>query len=60
MNYNQYNNSGKYPEWKKYIPYYKYIILGIFLIILLVMTFFQIRPEEVGVITRFGKYIRQE
>ena len=60
MIYNQYNNSGKYPEWKKYIPYYKYIILGIFLIILLVMTFFQIRPEEVGVITRFGKYIRQE
>jgi membrane protease subunit HflK len=24
------------------------------------MTFYQIRPEEVGVITRFGKYVRKE
>jgi membrane protease subunit HflK len=29
-------------------------------IILLWTTFYQIRPEEVGVITRFGKYVRKE
>jgi len=28
--------------------------------VLLWTTFFQVRPEEVGVITRFGKYIRKE
>ncbi|MCX6301018.1 MAG: FtsH protease activity modulator HflK [Bacteroidia bacterium] len=40
--------------------YSKYILASIVLIILLWMTFFQVRPEEVGVITRFGRYIRQE
>ena len=60
MEYNQFNYAKKPPDWKKYMTYYKYILAGIILIILLWMTFFQVRPEEVGVITRFGKYIRQE
>ncbi len=30
------------------------------MIMLLWMTFYQIRPEEVGVITRFGRYVRKE
>lgn len=60
MNYNQFNKPGELPDLRKYIPYFKYVIFGIFLVILLLMTFFQIRPEEVGVITRFGKYIRAE
>lgn len=34
------------------------IIIGLLLIILLFGSFFQIDPEEVGVITRFGKYVR--
>ena len=42
------------------MPYFKYVLYGLALIILLWMTFFQVRPEEVGVITRFGKYVRQE
>jgi membrane protease subunit HflK len=60
MKDNQFNYANKPPDWKKYMIYYKYILAGIVLIILLWMTFFQVRPEEVGVITRFGRYIRQE
>ncbi|MFH0843235.1 MAG: FtsH protease activity modulator HflK [Bacteroidota bacterium] len=56
----EYDSFIKRSDWKKYIPVIKYTLLGIALIILLWMTFFQVRPEEVGVITRFGKYIRQE
>jgi membrane protease subunit HflK len=60
MDFNQYYNNRKPPGWKKYMPYYKYAVISIFMVVLLLMTFFQIRPEEVGVITRFGKYIRKE
>jgi modulator of FtsH protease HflK len=48
------------PAWKKYLSYFKYFLLLLLLIILLSSTFFQVRPEEVGVITRFGKYNRTE
>ena len=60
MEYYNFGPAGKPPDWKKYLPYYKYIISAIVLGVLLLMTFFQVRPEEVGVITRFGKYIRTE
>jgi len=60
MNYYQSNTSGKSPGWQRYIPYYKYAAIGIIMVLLLLMTFFQIRPEAAGVITRFGKYIRTE
>jgi membrane protease subunit HflK len=60
MEDNQFSYARKPQDWKKYMFYYKYILAGIVLIILLWMTFFQVRPEEVGVITRFGRYIRQE
>jgi membrane protease subunit HflK len=60
MEDNNFSSFIKPPDWKKYIPIIKYTFLGIVLLILLWMTFFQVRPEEVGVITRFGKYIRQE
>jgi membrane protease subunit HflK len=56
----QFRRSNRPPEWNRYIPYFKYSLYGLILIILLWMTFFQVRPEEVGVITRFGKYVRQE
>jgi len=46
-------------EWKKYLPAIKKVLLGIFLIILFWSAFFQVEPEEVGVITRFGKYVRE-
>ncbi len=60
MDFNQYRTSGIPPVWKKYQPYFRYLILFIIALVLLGMTFFQIRPEEAGVITRFGKYIRTE
>lgn len=36
----------------------KLLVLGIFALILLFSAFFQIDPEEEGVIVRFGKYVR--
>jgi len=60
MEYYNFGPVGKPPDWKKYLPLYKYLLYGIALLVLLLMTFFQVRPEEVGVITRFGKYIRTE
>ncbi len=60
MDDNNFNSFKMPPDWKKYFQIIKYMVLGIALLILLWMTFFQVRPEEVGVITRFGKYIRQE
>jgi len=48
------------PSWKKYLSYTKYLLIFIAVLILLSSTFFQVRPEEVGVITRFGKYNRTE
>jgi membrane protease subunit HflK len=56
---NQFDNFNIPPQWRKYQPYFKKILLGIFLIILLWSAFFQIEPEEIGVITRFGKYVRE-
>lgn len=60
MAYNQFNKTNLPPSWQKLAPYSRYIIAGIILIIFLWSGFFQIRPEEVGVITRFGKYNRTE
>jgi membrane protease subunit HflK len=60
MAFTQFNTQKVPPQWKKYTMYLNYFVVGIVLIILLYMTFFQVRPEEVGVITRFGKYVRKE
>jgi membrane protease subunit HflK len=47
------------PEWKKFLPAVWKIFLLLVLIILVWISFFQVGPEEVGVITRFGKYVRE-
>jgi membrane protease subunit HflK len=60
MDYYQTKKSYIPPQWKKYLSYSRFILAGIFLVIILLTTFFQVRPEEVGVITRFGKYVRTE
>ncbi len=39
--------------------YLKYGLIGLFIIILLATSLFQVQPEEVGIITRFGKYVRK-
>ncbi len=47
------------PEWKKILPDIWKILLIMALIIISWISFFQVEPEEVGVITRFGKYVRE-
>ena len=39
--------------------YLKYGTIAVFVLILLASTLFQVQPEEVGIITRFGKYVRK-
>jgi len=60
MIYNKFGRDNIPPGWNKYFRYLRYFITGILLVIFFWLTFFQVRPEEVGVITRFGKYIRKE
>ena len=47
------------PELVKILKYWKLIVSLFFLVILLWSSIFQISTEEVGVITRFGEYVRQ-
>ncbi|HZK60817.1 MAG TPA: FtsH protease activity modulator HflK [Anaerovoracaceae bacterium] len=47
------------PELKKFLPNVWKILLILALIIISWISFFQVGPEEVGVITRFGKYVRE-
>ncbi len=46
------------PGLKKLLKHTKSILLALLAVVLLFSSFFQIDPEEVGVITRFGKYMR--
>jgi len=46
------------PELKKILSNLRLIVIILVIIILAFGSFFQIDPEEVGVITRFGKYTR--
>ncbi|TXD48624.1 FtsH protease activity modulator HflK [Polaribacter sp. IC073] len=47
------------PELKKALKYWQLIVTSLFLVLILWSSIFQISTEEVGVITRFGKYVRQ-
>ena len=47
------------PEWKKFLPNLWKILLILVIVIFVWISFFQVGPEEVGVITRFGKYVRE-
>jgi membrane protease subunit HflK len=46
------------PELRKFLSNLRLIVIILVIIILAFGSFFQIGPEEVGVITRFGKYTR--
>ena len=59
MAYNQFDSFNLPPGWKKYLANYKKILLGLVVLIFLLTSLFQVNPEEVGVITRFGKYVRR-
>jgi membrane protease subunit HflK len=47
------------PEFGKIIKYWRIIASFVFLVLILWSSIFQISTEEVGVITRFGEYVRQ-
>jgi membrane protease subunit HflK len=47
------------PELGKILEYWRLIVPLLFLVIILWSSIFQISTEGVGVITRFGKYVRQ-
>ena len=47
------------PELQRILKYWRLIISLLFLVVVLWVSIFQISTEEVGVITRFGKYVRQ-
>jgi membrane protease subunit HflK len=47
------------PEIAKILKYWQLIVTLFFLAVILWSSIFQISTEEVGVITRFGKYVRQ-
>ena len=47
------------PELEKMLGSWRLIVSVLFLIIILWLSIFQISTEEVGVITRFGRYVRQ-
>jgi membrane protease subunit HflK len=53
------NNQSNAPEIEQIVKkHYKSIITVLVLIIIGFSSFFQIGPEEVGVVTRFGKHVR--
>lgn len=47
------------PEFGKLLKSWRVIVSGLFFAIILWQSIFQIETEEVGVITRFGRYVRQ-
>jgi len=51
-------NSTIPPALQKLLVYKRQLIAGLIMLILIFGSFFQIEPEEVGIITRFGKYQR--
>ncbi len=54
----QYDKFDIPPKLRKFLTNFRAIALVIILIIVLWSSLFQIKPEEVGIITRFGKYVR--
>lgn len=58
MAYYQYNKIDIPPKLRKLLTNFRAIALAIILIIVIWASLFQIKPEEVGIITRFGKYVR--
>lgn len=58
MAYNQFDNLNIPPRLRKLLSNWRTILLVLILLIILISSLFQVGPEEVGVITRFGEYKR--
>ena len=52
-------NNIESPVLKKMLKYKNIIIIAFISLLIVFSAFFQVEPEEVGVITRFGKYVRK-
>lgn len=59
MTNNQFDNFDIPPEVKKILANIRPILAIVLILILGISGLFQVQPEEVGIITRFGKYTRQ-
>jgi len=46
------------PQLKKLLGNIRYIVIGVLAAVILFSSFFTVQPEEVGIITQFGKYTR--
>lgn len=59
VNNEEFDVSGLFTNLEGFLKkYIKQVIIGFFALIFGLGSFFQIEPEELGVITRFGKYVR--
>jgi modulator of FtsH protease HflK len=58
MSNNQYNNINIPPGLMRILKKWKSIVVILFLLIVFIGGFFQVGPEQIGVITRFGKFSR--
>ncbi len=56
---NQFDNLDLSPNAKKILKNWRPILIAIFVLIIAWSGFFKIDPQEVGIITRFGKYTRK-
>jgi membrane protease subunit HflK len=59
MKNNNYINKIESPLLRKMLKYRKIILIVFFSLLIFFSAFFQIEPEEVGIITRFGKYVKK-
>jgi modulator of FtsH protease HflK len=55
---NEFNNLEVPPAVKSFLKNFKKIVTGLILLVIVWSGFFQVGPEEVGVITRFGAFTR--
>jgi modulator of FtsH protease HflK len=67
--YGRYGRSNKYDQYLHDIQVWRtrasgsrrgvsYVVGGVLLLVLLLSTFYQVQPEEVGVVVRLGRYVR--
>jgi membrane protease subunit HflK len=59
MTNNQFDNLNLSPNAKKLLKNWRTILISLILLIIAWSGFFSIGPEEVGIVTRFGKYTRK-
>ncbi|MBN2523160.1 MAG: FtsH protease activity modulator HflK [Bacteroidales bacterium] len=59
MTNNQFDNLNLSPNARKVLKNWRTILISLILLIIALSSFFQIKTEEAGIVTRFGKYTRK-